>query len=480
MKRNNYYRVNKVGGENVRVVLADQLMTEDIRRWSLSFAEVYSSVFKPLVDFFLFSYKLSNLMGIQGPIGMYSWFVIATIITNLNLPPYGKLLAKEQELEGQFRDAHQKLITNGEMVAFMGGEEPEVSFLNGKFKNILAHINKSNILKWRSDLIMGYVNKYFASVIGFLLMVRPIYYGEMGLGNADAAALASHYVASRQIMENLTNAVLALFEVQKKVGNLSGLTMRVHDLLVKLQTSEKVFDEFIALCPAPDSPPKFIESDELKFENVSVYRPDGTLLAKNLNFEVPHMRRVMITGPNGCGKSSLFRILRGLWPLISGTIYSPKSEDIYFLSQVNFVPRGTLRQLLTYPHSEETLQERKVSDEHLWECMKLAHLENLEAQGHKPTLDTVLDWEVALSPGQKQRMAFARLLYHKPRYAILDECTNGISPEVEADLYQRCADWKISVFSISHKDDLKKFHDYELHYVHNNQGDYEWKQIPAA
>jgi ABC-type uncharacterized transport system fused permease/ATPase subunit len=403
--------------------------------------------------------------------------MIAAGITTSTLPPFGKLLAREQELEGQFRDAHQKLITNSEMVAFMRGEVPESNFLSEKFAAIRKHVKLSNFLKWKSDLIMGYVNKYVASVVGFLLMARPIAYGDFGLDKADAGAIAAHYVASRQIMENLSNAVLALFEVQKKVGNLSGLTMRVYDLLYKLQNSSKIFEEFSELCPSPEHTPTFVDSDHLKFENVAIYRPDGALLAKNLTFDVPHMRKIIITGPNGCGKSSLFRVLRGLWPLLEGTIHRPKDSDIYFLSQVNFVPRGTLKQLLTYPHSAEKLEELRISDEYLWECLELAHLKGFEAQGVQPQLETILDWDVALSPGQKQRMAFARLLYHRPKYAVLDECTNGISPDVERDLYKRCELLGISVFSISHKEDLKRFHNYELHYIHDKKGSYEWKPL---
>tara|TARA_R110002050_G_scaffold247462_4_gene385234 strand:+ start:183 stop:446 length:264 start_codon:yes stop_codon:yes gene_type:complete len=81
---------------------------------------------------------------------------------------------------------------------------------------------------------------------------------------------------------------------------------------------------------------------------------------------------------------------------------------------------------------------------------------------------------MALSPGQKQRMAFARLLYHSPMYAVLDECTNGVAPDVEVELYRLCESRKITVFSISHKLELKSLHDYELHYVADGLGGYEF------
>lgn len=470
MKRNNYYRCTKLGDNKLQ--FADQLICDDISRWSESFAEVYSSIFKPVVDFFMFSWQMWGMMGIEGPLGMYLWFGIAAMITNLSLPPYGKLAARDQELEGEFRDAHCRLISNSEMIAFMKGETPELKILENSFHKIRSHKVASNKLKLSANIVMGYVNKYFASCVGFVMMIRPIYLGRFGLDKEDAGGIARYYVAIRHNMENMSNAVLALFEVQKKVGRLTGLTERVHELLFKLIESDQVFKDLKQLCPTPvpSNLPEQKYSDHFRFDKVSIYRPDGAMLAKDLSFEIEHGKRVIITGPNGCGKSSLFRILRGLWPLVEGKIEKPLDKDIYFLSQANFVPKGTLRHLITYPDEECQI---RYQDPELEEFLAKAHLAGFEAQGVKPEMGTVLDWEVALSPGQKQRMGFARLFYHRPKFAVLDECTNGISPDVEEDLYLQCRRMGISVFSISHKIELKRLHDLELHYFHDAKGSYE-------
>jgi len=117
------------------------------------------------------------------------------------------------------------------------------------------------------------------------------------------------------------------------------------------------------------------------------------------------------------------------------------------------------------------------TDNDLWEVLKWAHLSDLKVGDNMvtPHMDTVMDWQSVLSPGQKQRIAFARLLYHNPKYAILDECTNGIAADVEQDLYNRCRDIGITVFSISHKLELKNLHDYELHY--DGKGSYQWIKL---
>merc|ERR1719491_30554 len=94
----------------------------------------------------------------------------------------------------------------------------------------------------------------------------------------------------------------------------------------------------------------------------------------------------------------------------------------------------------------------------------------------RPELDDVRDWSKDFSPGQMQRLAFARLFFHRPSFVILDECTNGINPEVEHSLYDRCSNMNLAVFSISHKIELKLFHDYELHYKGDASGSWSMRK----
>jgi ABC-type uncharacterized transport system fused permease/ATPase subunit len=463
----NYYKANKVGDS--KLVNADQLIAEDIQKFSVTTADVYTQILKPCVDFVLFSAKLVTMLGLQGPLGMYGWFATAAFISSLVLPSYGRLAAEEQRLEGCFRAKEAAIIQNSEMVAFMGGERPELNQLERGFRAIYYHIEYSLRRKLVSNVVMGYINKYFASVVGFWLVIAPVYYNTQGMNaNTSPAQIAEYYVVARQIMEGLADAVLRLFDVQKRVGALSGLTARVHTMLSVLEHPED-----LNLPKDPSNPPVFVDSDVLKFERVNVYRPDGVLLIKELNLTVEPGARIIITGENGAGKSSLFRVLRGLWPLAAGTVHKPSNKDFYFLSQVNFVPVGSMRDIIIYPETVEDMAAKGKTDKDLQRCIMWAHLTDLSVKDIRPTLDTELDWEVDLSPGQKQRMAFARLLYHCPRYAVLDECTNGVAPDVELDLYNRCSKLGIAVFSISHKIELKKVHDFELNILHDGLGGWD-------
>jgi len=299
--------------------------------------------------------------------------------------------------------------------------------------------------------------------------------------------IAEYYTATWRNMEAMATAIQDLFELSNRIGRLSGLAARVDKLMAGLERRPPELADKIAAAKRGPHPPQFKRGEVLKFEHVSVYKPGGMLLVKDLNFAVERGQRVLVTGPNGCGKSSLFRVIRGLWPLVEGTITMPDPKEVHFVSQVNFVPVGTLRDVVIYPHRKQEMEASGRTDADIFECLRWAHISpevleddraDLQFTEHgkvvRPQLDDARDWQKDLSPGQKQRLAFARLFYHRPSFVVLDECTNGISPEVEHDLYDRCTKLNLAVFSISHKIELKLFHDFELHYTGDWEGGWHW------
>ncbi|CAN9133628.1 unnamed protein product [Alternaria alternata] len=169
------------------------------------------------------------------------------------------------------------------------------------------------------------------------------------------------------------------------------------------------------------------EGADIEFIDVPIVSPNGDVLVRALSFSVKPGDHLLIVGPNGCGKSSLFRILGGLWPVYGGKVRKPPFEDIFYIPQRPYLSRGTLRQQIIYPDSLHDMHSKSITDNDILSILETLNLESLiDRPGG---FDAEAQWEDVLSGGLQQRVAMARLFYHKPRYAILDECTSSVTLE---------------------------------------------------
>lgn len=159
---------------------------------------------------------------------------------------------------------------------------------------------------------------------------------------------------------------------------------------------------------------------------------------------------IQISGPNGVGKTAIARVLAGLWPAYRGLISRPKSigqDGIMFLPQRPYLSPGTLRDQVIYPDGHVDMRQKRKSEDDLLKILEEAKLGYLPDR--EGGWDTRKEWKDVLSGGEKQRMGFARLLYHEPQYAIIDEGTSAVSSDVEGLLYETCKEKGISKFLIA-------------------------------
>ncbi|CAE8585635.1 unnamed protein product [Polarella glacialis] len=365
-----FYKANKVGK---KIENCDHQITSDVERFSDVFAEVFSQSLKPIVDFLVYSVELSRVQGLTTPLTLYAWFAFASCVSTLTLPPFGELAATEQQLEGQFRGKHSELITNAEQIAFLGGERPEKDVLNFHLRELMAHCKRTINLSFNSEVVRQYLNKYFCTVIGLFLIARPLRLRSPLESPHSTEVIAQYFTSTWRNMESMATAIQDLFELTNRIGRLSGFAARVRKLMAGLEVRPPVLQQQIQAAMKGPNPPIYKDGEVLQFDHVSVYKPDGTLLVKDLNFTVQRGQRVLVTGGNGCGKSSLFRVIRKLWPLVEGTITMPAQKEIHFLTQVNFVPVGTLRDLVIYPQSEAEMLASGRTDEDVRACLRWAH-----------------------------------------------------------------------------------------------------------
>uniref|UniRef100_A0A8C1DZ70 ATP-binding cassette, sub-family D (ALD), member 3a n=2 Tax=Cyprinus carpio TaxID=7962 RepID=A0A8C1DZ70_CYPCA len=269
------------------------------------------------------------------------------------------------------------------------------------------------------------------------------------------------YVNSRLITNSFTTRITELMKVLNELN--SGKYERT---MVSLSEKEK-----LTLIPGSG---RIINVDNIiKFDHTPLATPNGDILIRDLSFEVKSGANVLVCGPNGCGKSSLFRVLGELWPLFGGSLTKPERGKLFYVPQRPYMTLGTLRDQVIYPDTHEDQKKKGISDQVLKEYLdnvQLGHI--LEREG---SWDMVQDWMDVLSGGEKQRMAMARLFYHKPQFAILDECTSAVSVDVEDYIYNHCRKVGITLFTVSHRKSLWKHHKYYLHM--DGRGNYEFKPI---
>jgi len=207
-----------------------------------------------------------------------------------------------------------------------------------------------------------------------------------------------------------------------------------------------------------------------------IISPNGDVLVKALSFSLKQGDHLLVVGPNGCGKSSLFRILGGLWPVYGGTVYKPPFTDIFYIPQRPYLSRGSLRQQIIYPDSLRAMRAKGVTDADLYKILAslgLEHLVGLYEEGW----DAEAEWRDVLSGGLQQRVAMARLFYHKPRYAILDECTSSVTLEIEKAMYDGAKALNITLMTVSHRRSLWKYHSWILQF--DGQGNYVFTKLDA-
>ncbi|CAO3681337.1 unnamed protein product [Rhizopus stolonifer] len=474
-----------VGNLDDRIKNADQCITVDTMKFSNSLAELYSNLAKPVLDVFIYNYQLTRSVGFEGVFLGTSIIHLSSLIMRRYTPSFGKRVAEEQRLEGEFRFRHSRLIENAEEISLLNGQEIEKAELDKSYHALIRHVNKIFRIRIPHGMMEDFVIKYFWGACGLLLCSVPVFFKVPGLKVTDASVggRTESFVTNRRLLLSSSDAAGRIMYAYKEVTELAGYTSRVNDLLqvfedVKVGKYQKNLVSSVSIesnAKTLEGRGKIVQSENIEFENVPIVSPNGDILVPKLTFHVKPGMHLLIVGPNGCGKSSLFRILGGLWPVYGGTVHKPSHKDIFYIPQRPYLSMGTLRDQILYPDTIEDMKKKNVTDENLLDILKVVQIEHIvEREGG---WDSEKEWFISLSGGDKQRIAMARLFYHAPRYTILDECTSAVSMDIEKIMYTHATALGISLLTVSHRPSLWKYHNFILQY--DGQGGYVFTKLDA-
>lgn len=446
-ERRHYYELNA----NAAIDNPDQRISEDINTFTqrtLYFLLILIGALMQLFAFSLVLWEISRAL-------VYFLVVYAIFGTAVALAVFGKPLLglnfMQLKREADFRFGMVRIREHAESIAFYRGEAQESQQVRRRFAAAFDNYNRLI----RSQLFLNlfqYAYGLLTIVLPSALIAGDVLSGELEVGAAVQAAGAFAAVLS------------AISVVIENFEGLSRFAAGIDRL--------NAFARVLAAEPACRAgSPSLIESvpgDHLALEQVTLLTPGGErILAKNLSVAIPPGEGLLIVGESGSGKSSLLRAIAGLWYCGSGRVVRPPAEDLLFLPQKPYMILGTLRSQLLYPQ-----QERPLPDAELLRLLERVNLPDVAERFGG--LDVERDWEKVLSIGEQQRLAFARVLLTRPRYAILDEATSALDAANEESLYRQLAATETTLVSVAHRPALHKYHRQVLELA----GDGDWQLRP--
>ncbi|KAG6371685.1 ABC transporter transmembrane region 2-domain-containing protein [Boletus reticuloceps] len=475
-----YYKVSNLDD---RIKNIDQMITHDIQRFSAHLAAIYANLAKPILDVILYNYQLSQNIGAEGLVLLTVLIQLSAALLRAVTPSFGTYTTQSAALAGSLRHAHSRLAEFAEEVAFFGGEDAEKEIIEKEYMSLVQHEEKVMARRWWYGCAEEGIVKWLWGSFGLVVCAIPIFFNLPGLSNVDLGSRTEGFVTNRRLLLSSSDAMGRVMYSYKDLAELAGYTARVSLLLDTMSDVRNgKFKKNLVASALEEENSKMIngrgkvfEAEDIHFENVPIITPNGDVLLRNLTFNVKPGEHLLIVGPNGSGKSSLFRILGGLWPVYGGTVRKPPASDFILIPQRPYLSLGTLRDQVIYPHSQEQMKARGISDADLLAILAVVGMDSVV--GREGGWDVTREWREALSGGDQQKIAWARLFYHKPKYAILDEATSLVPSDMEGKMMEEATALGITLLTVSHRPSLWKYHSTILQL--DGQGGYVFTQLNA-
>jgi len=478
----NYYKISHMNKNKISDV--EERITRDPRRFCKGLADEMEKMSAAFTSGIWFTYKLTTISSLPYAVSPLIYFYAAFKLSFSLAPNWSKRWRGMLDRRGVYQKAQSRLLSHSEAICAYQGNEQERSIIERSWNDFLAYcvhfVRDASFFHFVSSALFEYGGHSFAEalIVGkFILPTSDVKKAVLSAktNHERVSAAANLFSEIRFLTEYFIRAMSAqgtIIAVLRQLQNMKGPAKRITELYDTLEDFDNQRETSTTFKHNPD---------RIEFENVQVFTPTGHLLVKDLNFFIETGTSMLLTGCNGSGKSSIFRCLGSLWSVPEGGIitkpgggHAGLDEEVFYLPQKPYNVLGTLRDQLSYPETSENA--KKISREELVELLERVDLGYLADRGKGVDDNEEVNWETVLSLGEKQRLAMARLFYHKPRFAILDECTSGVSASMEKRLYESCEEQGITCITISHRPVLEQYHDVVLNILADGEGGWSWRE----
>lgn len=434
-----YYKTQQIFGE---LDNPDQRIQQDVQLYvkrSLSLATGVISAVSSIISFTILLWGLSGamtLMGVEIPHMMvflvYVYVLVATVIAFWLGRPLINLNFANEKLNANYRYSLIRVKEYAESIAFYAGEKVEKTLLYRQFKGV---IDNMWAIVYRTLKFSGFnlVVSQISVVFPLLIQVGRYFAGHIKLGDL---------MQTVQVFGRLHGNLSYFRNVYDDFASYKATLDRLTDFEKAINTNTQNLHTHIQH-----------HDTQVVFDDLTVKSPMGKTLIKNLSLTLPQGTTLLIQGKSGSGKTTLLRTAAGLWSHSQGKILRP--DNALFLSQKPYLPQGRLIDTMYYPSTAPD-DVNLVHAQEILGQVQLGHLSDKLTQEH--------DWTHILSLGEQQRLAFARLLLHKPPVAFLDEASASMDEGLEDAMYRLLADKlpEMTIVSVGHRSTLLKYHTMRL------------------
>jgi len=443
-----YYQLNLVAGDHSN---PEARLTEDLRIATESPVDFISGVIIATLSASTFIVVLWTIGGalsftLGGSTFTVPGFLVITAviyaaITSTSMVIIGRdfvrLSEEKNQSEAEFRYVLTRVRENGESIALLGGEEEERSGIDRTFAGVLKRWAQLTGQHMRTALV-SQGSSLFAPVVPVLLCAPKFLEGSMSLGQVMQAASAFAIVQG---------AFGWLVDNYPRLADWNASARRIASLMMSLDGLERAeqSDELGRI--------KHGETEDgamLSLDNLSVTLDDGSSVVKETKVEIEPGERVLVAGESGSGKSTLVRAVAGLWPWGGGNVNFHAGRRLFMLPQRPYIPTGTLRRAVAYPAAADKWTIKQIK----------AALDKVGLGYLTDRIKEEAPWDQTLSGGEKQRLAFARLLLHRPDIVVLDEATSALDEKSQDTMMMTVIRElpDVTIISVAHRAELEAFH----------------------